>query len=139
LGKPTRQIKLQDGFRAAIYLQMADLRYNPQAQASELTGGIYRAIAPAAQVYQPEGWNQLRVSLVGTKLKVELNGTTIHDTDLASHAEEVLRHDGTKAPPVKNRPRRGRIGFQNLSRDQGKVEIRGARIQVLDPANPPQP
>lgn len=122
-----------------LELQMADLRYNPQAKLSELTGGIYRAIAPAQQVYRPEQWNKVKLSLVGGKLKVELNGTTIHDTDLAGHAEQVLRHDGTAAPPVKDRPRRGHIGFQNLSRDNGKVEIRGARIRILDPSSPPQP
>lgn len=117
-------------------LQMADQRYNPQAKPSELTGGIYRAIAPAAQLYRPEQWNRVRVSLAGTKLKVELNGTAIHDTDLATHAEAVLRHDGTPAPPLKDRPRSGRIGFQNLSRDQGQVAIRGARIRVPDPTPP---
>lgn len=116
-----------------LELQMADLRYNPEALPSELTGGIYRAIAPAAQLYQPERWNKVRVSLVGTRLTVVLNGKAIHDTDLSTHAEPVLRHDGTPAPPVKDRPRRGRIGFQNLSRDNGIVEIRNARIKVLAP------
>ena len=31
-------------------LQMADFRYNPQAKDSELTGGLYRAVAPRKQV-----------------------------------------------------------------------------------------
>ena len=115
-------------------LQMADVRYNPQALPSELTGGIYRAIAPKEQVYQPEQWNKVKVSLVGTKLHVEMNGKVIHDTDLATHAEEVLRHDGKPAPAIKDRPRRGHLGFQNLSRDNGQVEIRNARIRLLDPA-----
>ncbi len=112
-------------------LQMADFRYNPAAKPSELTGGIYRAIAPKEQVYQPEQWNRMRVSLSATKLTVELNGKLIQDTDLATHEEVVLRHDGTPAPLLKERPRRGRIGFQNLSRDNGQVAIRGARIKVL--------
>jgi hypothetical protein len=33
-------------------LQVADYRYNTQAKPSELTGGIYRAIAPSKQVYK---------------------------------------------------------------------------------------
>jgi hypothetical protein len=114
-------------------LQMADFRYNPDATPAELTGGIYRALAPSDQIYQPEKWNKLRLSLIGTKLRVELNGKVIHDTDLSTHAEPVLRHDGKPAPAIKDRPRRGRIGFQNLSRDKGQVEIRGAKIRVLDP------
>jgi hypothetical protein len=113
-------------------MQMADLRYNPQAKPSELTGGIYRAIAPMEQVYQPEQWNTVRIFLVGPKLRIELNGKEIQNTDLTDHAGPVLRHDGSAAPPVKDRPRCGRIGFQNLSRDKGQVEIRGAKIRVLD-------
>ena len=118
-------------------LQMADFRYNPQAKDSELTGGIYRAIAPTAQIYQPEQWNKMKVSLIGTKLKVVMNDKVIHDTDLATHAEEVLRHDGKPAPAIKDRPRRGCLGFQNLSRDGGQVEIRSARIRVLEQPTAP--
>lgn len=113
-------------------MQMADFRYNPQAKPSELTGGIYRAIAPKEQVYRPEQWNRVRLSLIGSKLKIELNGTAIQDLDLSTQQEQVARHDGTLAPPLKDRPLRGRIGFQNLSRDGGQVEIRGAKIRVLD-------
>jgi hypothetical protein len=110
-------------------MQMADFRYNTSAKPSELTGGLYRAVAPTEQVYKPEQWNKVRVTLKGTKFTVEMNGKTVQDTDLSTHTETVLRHDGTKAPPIKDRPLRGRIGFQNLSRDDGLVEIRGARIK----------
>jgi hypothetical protein len=117
---------------AGMEMQMADLRYNPQALPSELTGGIYRAIAPAEQVYQPEQWNKVRLSIVGTRLKVEMNGKVIHDTDLATHAGEIRDHRDNIVPKIRDRPRRGRIGFQNLSRAGGRVEIRRARIRVLD-------
>jgi hypothetical protein len=113
-------------------MQMADFRYNPEAKPSELTGGLYRAVAPTEQVYKPEQWNKVRVTLKGSKITVEMNGKTIQDTDLSTHTEKVLRHDGTAAPPIKDRPKRGRIGFQNLSRDNGQVEIRGARIKAED-------
>lgn len=110
-------------------MQMADVRYNPEATPSELTGGIYRVLAPAEQVYKPEEWNKVRVSLKAAKLVVVMNGKTIQDTDLSSHAEKVLRHDGKEAPLLKDRPLKGKIGFQNLSRDGGQVLIRGARIR----------
>lgn len=112
-------------------LQMADFRYNPDAKPSELTGGIYRAISPSNDFYKPQTWNTLRVSIIGTKLRVELNGKVIQNTDIASHAEQVLRHDGSVAPAIKDRPRKGRIGFQNLSRDGGQVEIRKARLREI--------
>ena len=115
-----------------LELQMADFRYNPKAKDSELTGSIYRAIAPAEQVYRPTEWNACRVTLKGERLKVVLNGRTIHDLNLGEQNQEVRRHDGTLAPPVKDRPRTGHIGFQELSRGEDHVQIRKARISLPD-------
>jgi hypothetical protein len=115
-----------------IELQMADFRYNPKAKDSELTGGIYRAIAPTEQVYKPTEWNKCQVSLKGERLKVVLNGKTIQDLNLEEQNQEVRRHDGTLAPPVKDRPCKGHIGFQELSRGGDHVQIRGARIKRPD-------
>jgi hypothetical protein len=116
-----------------LELQMADLRYNPEAKDSELTGGIYRAIAPKQQVYRPTEWNKYEITLQGPRLKVVLNGVLIQDVNLDEQRQVVKRHDNTEAPLVKNRPRRGHIGFQELSRGGSPVQIRGARIKVLGP------
>jgi hypothetical protein len=50
--------------------------------------------------------------------------------DLSKQDQAVKRHDGSPAPPIKDRPRRGHIGFQYLSRDDVPVQIRGARIKA---------
>jgi hypothetical protein len=113
-------------------LQMADVRYNPEAKDSELTGGIYRAIAPRVQVYKPEQWNKYHLTLKGEHLTAILNGTLIQDIDLNQQNQIVKRHNNTDAPPVKDRPRRGHIGFQELSRGEEHVQIRNAKIKVLD-------
>jgi hypothetical protein len=112
-------------------LQLADFRYNTQAKDSELTGGVYRAIAPTKQVYKPTEWNSCRIELKGPHLKVTLNGEVIQDVDLTKFDRPVKRHDGSDAPPIKDRPRRGHIGFQHLSRDDVPVQIRNARIMEL--------
>lgn len=114
-----------------IELQMADARYNPQAKGSELTGGLYRAVAPKKQVYKPMEWNSYKVTLKGAKITVVLNGETILDLDLDEQKEKVKRHDGTDAKPLAERPRRGRIGFQELSRGGSFVQIRNARVMEL--------
>ena len=44
----------------------------------------------------------------------------------------MKRHNGTDAPPVKDRPRKGHIGFQELSRGAEHAMIRNVRIKVLD-------
>ncbi|MBM3902926.1 MAG: DUF1080 domain-containing protein [Verrucomicrobia bacterium] len=113
-------------------LQMADYRYNTNATPAELTGGLYRALAPQEQVYKPEVWNRCELSLRGTRLLVRLNGVPIHDRDLAAQTNVVQRHDGRKVAPLRDRPRRGHIGFQELSRDGGHVEIRHARFRVIE-------
>jgi hypothetical protein len=115
-----------------LELQMADLRYNPQAKDSELTGGLYRAIAPKKQVYKPTEWNKYQITLQGPRLKVVLNGELIQDLDLSGQNQEVKRHNGELAPPIKDRPRRGHIGFQELSRGEEHALIRNARIKALD-------
>ncbi len=113
-------------------LQMADYRYNTSAKDSELTGGIYRAIAPLKQVYKPTEWNSYLITLAGSHMHVVLNGVLIQDLDLSRQAQEVKRHDNSLAPRVKDRPRRGHIGFQELSRGGSHVQIRNARIKVLN-------
>jgi hypothetical protein len=122
-----------------LELQMADLRYNPEAKPSELTGGLYRAVAPRQQVYKPTEWNHYELSLRGTRLRARLNGTLIHDLDLAEQTGTVKRHDGTDAPPIRDRPQRGHLGFQELSRDGAHVRIRNAFIRDLSPAGTPSP
>lgn len=116
-----------------LELQMADLRYNTNASASELTGGLYRALAPKKQVYKPEAWNSYQIRLQGSQIRVILNGTLILDQDLNTEEAVIKRHDGRNAPPLKDRPRKGKIGFQNLSRGGSPVLIRKAEIKILKP------
>lgn len=114
-----------------IELQMADFRYNPQAKDSELTGGLYRALAPSRQIYRPTEWNSYHIELRGARILVILNGEKIQDADLSSYGEPVERHDKSLAPALRERPRRGHLGFQELSRGGDHVLIRHARIKEL--------
>jgi hypothetical protein len=118
-----------------LELQMVDPRYYPPDQPvtpGELTGSLYKAVAPTSQRYRPGEWNAYRIECVGPRVRVDLNGERILDVDLDRETEPTKRHDGKDAPPLKDRPRRGHIGFQDLSRGGGHVEIRGARLAVLD-------
>ena len=76
-------------------MQVADYRYNTSAKDSELTGGIYRAVAPTKQVYRPTQWNTFRIELKGDHLKVTANGEVIQDVDLSKQDQAVKRHDGS--------------------------------------------
>jgi Domain of Unknown Function (DUF1080) len=112
-------------------MQLVDLRYKPDSKDDELTGAIYRALAPKKQVYKPLEWNSCRIELKGTKLKVVMNGETIQDMDLSKIEKGGKKHDGKDATPLKDRPKKGHIGFQHLSRDNSPVLIRKARLKEL--------
>lgn len=116
-----------------LELQMVDPRYygNEAVEPDALTGSLYKARAPRVQVFKPLDWNKYEIACQGSVLKVVLNGELIHDVDLDDEDKPVKRHDGKPAPPLKDRPHRGHIGFQELSRDGGHVEIRNVRIQEL--------
>jgi hypothetical protein len=112
-----------------LEVQMVDPRYYPSEYAfepAELTGGIYKALPPRAQVFKALEWNQYEITCRGSQIKVVLNGTVIHDTDLAQETRALER-----GAPLSQRPRRGHIGFQELSRGGGHVEIRNAQIKEL--------
>jgi hypothetical protein len=115
-----------------LEIQMNDERYNNGQDApNQLTGSFYKAIAPKKQVYKPMEWNHYVMSFKGPQVKIELNGEVIQDVNLDEHNTPVKRHDNTDAPPLKDRPRRGRIGFQELSRGGAHALIRNAKITIL--------
>jgi len=116
-----------------LEVQMCDARYNdPPDGPDKLTGSLYKALAPKKQVYKPTEWNHYVITCLGSKIKVVLNDEVIQDVDLKDYDKPVERHDGSAAPPLRDRPRKGHIGFQELSRGGGHVEIRNAKIKVLD-------
>jgi hypothetical protein len=116
-----------------LEIQMCDARYNnPPDGPDKLSGSLYKALAPNKQAYKPTEWNHYVITAVGSKIKVVLNDEVIQDVDLNDYDKPVERHDGSAAPPLKDRPRKGHIGFQELSRGGGHVQIRNAKIKVLD-------
>ena len=115
-----------------LELQMADFRYNTRAKESELTGGLYRALVPTKQVYKPEKWNSYQIRIKGNHINVTLNDELIINEDLSKHKTIIKRHNGGDAPALCDRPKSGKIGFQNLSRGGSPVLIKNAKIKTLD-------
>ena len=118
-----------------LEIQMCDPRYNkPQDTPDKLTGSLYKAVAPTKDAYKPLEWNYYTITAKGPRLTVVLNGETIQDINLDEQTAAIQRHDGKPAPPLKERPRKGHIGFQELSRggDGAHVMIRNVKIKELD-------
>ena len=115
-----------------LEIQMADERYNEGRDGPDkLTASIYKAIAPTKQVYKPTEWNHYVVTAKGPHIKVELNGQMVQDVNLDDHTQVLERNDGNKCPPLKDRPHRGHIGFQELSRGGAHVLIKNAKITEM--------
>ncbi|MBI3417495.1 MAG: DUF1080 domain-containing protein [Verrucomicrobia bacterium] len=112
-----------------LELQMVDPRYygTDKNDADTLTGAIYKAVAPTVQIYRPLEWNKYAITCRGPNIKVELNGKIILEVDLSTQTKKLER-----GAPLNLRPRKGRIGFQELSRGGGHVAIRNARVKELN-------
>jgi hypothetical protein len=111
-----------------LEIQICDERYygdDPHG-ADQLTGSLYSAIPPSKQVYKPAEWNRYEITCQGPRVTVKLNGELIQDVNLDEQTAKLER-----GKPLAERPRRGHIGFQELSRGGSRVEIRNAKIKEL--------
>lgn len=115
----------------ALEVQIVDRRYygDDDVGPEGLTGALYNAVAPSKQAYKPEEWNSYEITCVGNKITVKLNGDLIQDVDLDTQTKQLERGE-----PLAKRPRRGHIGFQELSRGGTHVQIRNARLKELNAA-----
>lgn len=126
-----------DPSQMGFEIQWVDPRYfgtNYPARDVELSGAIFRGLPPLEQAYRPLEWNRFTLSAQGSRLVAELNGRRVIDTDLATRSEPL-----THGLPLAQRPARGKIGFQEISRGTGRLEIRNARIGLPPPSRPPGP
>lgn len=80
-------------------------------------GGVIRTSAPKKMVVKPAGeWNRYQITMIGSHLKVILNGELIQDLDLSK-------------TDMKDRPMRGHISFQDEAK---RIWYRNVRIKELN-------
>lgn len=111
-----------------LELQIVDPRYYgaDQVGPGELTGSLYKGVAPTRQLFKPTEWNRYEITCRGPSVTVRLNGELIQQVNLDDQTKRLER-----GSPLKDRPRRGHIGFQELSRGGTHVEFRHVRIKEL--------
>ena len=113
-----------------LEIQMVDgeTYYRNEGRPEQLTGAIYDAVAPKDPRINPVGeWNTYEVTCRGDRVTIVLNGETVVDAKL-SQQTEVLEGAKEGTTPLAERPRSGRIGFQNLN---GTIDVRKPMIRVL--------
>ena len=117
-----------------LEIQMVDPRYYPPEQKvtpAELTSSLYLAVAGKPEFYKPADWNSYEITCKGSNVKIVLNGKQVLDVNIKELKETPKRHNGQDAVPMNQRPLKGHLGFQELSRGGGHVEIRNVRIKEL--------
>src|SRR5688572_3767708 len=103
-------------------------RGNDKVPENEKTGGIYQLFEPKEPAaFKPNDWNRYHVTLKGPRLTVKLNDVVVQDVNLDEH-----KFTPQRGKPPAQRPRKGHIGFQELSRGNTSVQIRNARIKILE-------
>jgi hypothetical protein len=89
------------------------------------TGSLYRYVAPAASAARPAGeWNALEIECRGPRIRVALNGQTLHDLDQ------------TTIEAIAQKPVAGFIALQNHG---SRAEFRRVELQKLGQPAAPAP
>jgi hypothetical protein len=85
-------------------------------QPSGCTGGIYRFLGPSADVERPAGeWQAFDVTLVGRRVTVALNGTTvIEDQEIPGITGGALDSDEGAPGPIVLQGTEGEVWFRNV-------------------------
>ncbi|MBM4026121.1 MAG: DUF1080 domain-containing protein [Planctomycetes bacterium] len=93
------------------------LRHDRHEYGARSPGAIYDAAAPRSIANLPSGqWNRCEVECHWPRLRITLNGTLLHDLDMATH--EALKY----------RLRRGFLGIQNIG---CRAQFRNLQIRPL--------
>ncbi len=102
-------------------VQIKDDRKDPDL--SDVSGAVFRRIPASGRYARPIGqWNDFRILCRGRRLRIELNGRLVSDTDI-----DTVPAQGDD-PPMSRVPDEGYIGLQNHGTP---VEFRDIRIRVL--------
>jgi hypothetical protein len=100
-------------------------RYARSLDARQAHGSAYGMVAAAKGYLRPAGqWNFEEVTVKGSKIKVELNGTVILDTDL-SKVKDLM---AGSAHPGKDRT----SGYFGFAGHNDPVEFRDVSVKTLD-------
>lgn len=111
----------KDEVFTGIEMQILDDQGKPAGIHS--CGAIYDVLAPRVNASKPAGeWNDVTITCIGSRIRIELNGTRVIDMNLDEWTAPVGKFKTAYA----EMPRAGYIGFQNHGDD---VWFRNVRIK----------
>ena len=112
-----------------LELQIMGKKYRGETEVppNERTGALYQIATPKVEAFRQDDWNHYWVTFRGPRLKIYLNGHLVQDLNL-----DEMKEAPKRGKPPAERPRKGHIGFQELSRGDTHVQIKHAKIRRLD-------
>lgn len=106
----------EDPVKKGIEVQILDCFGKEKKLGHHDMGGIIRTAAPLVNACKPAGeWNKMWVKVVGSKVKVKLNGKLVQDIDLADTAS-------------KDKPKKGYLTVQDHGEE---FWVKGFRAREL--------
>lgn len=109
---------------SALAAPFAAATTGDQIDPRQAHGSAYGIVAAKRGYQRPSGeWNYQEVTVKGSSLKVEMNGTVILDCDLA----KVTEYMGNRAYPGKDR----KSGYFGFAGHNDPVQFRHIRIKPL--------
>jgi arylsulfatase A-like enzyme len=124
---------LADPVNTGIEMQVTNSYDRPLSRGGT-AGAIYDFLAPTNNTVRPPGqWNQARLTVVGSRIQVELNDEKILEMDIDRWTKAGTNPDGTSNSferPLKDFPREGHIGLQDHGRP---IWYRNIRVKRLKP------
>lgn len=103
----------KDNVQTGIEVQVDVPRGKPGKHS---VGAIYDLIAPTKENARKDDWNGLKITALGSKLTVEMNGERVAEMDLDRWTEGNKNPDGSKnkfKTALKDFKREGHIGLQD--------------------------
>lgn len=117
-----------DGAYTGMEIQVIDddAKHWGKLQSWQMTGSIYHEVAPAVRATKAAGtWQTMEIIAQGPVVRVIVNGVQIVNANLDEYTTTLAKG----AAPLKDRPRRGFIGFQNHG---SGIEYRNVCVKRLE-------
>ncbi|MDF1823008.1 MAG: DUF1080 domain-containing protein [Verrucomicrobiales bacterium] len=131
--RSTREDPVHHGHEVQLMDNVGFQKTHGEKDERKLNGSFYEGKGPSAHPANPVGqWDTLKLRAVGPRIVCHINGVEVFDVDVNDWPEVGKNPDGTDNKfkvAIKDKPRKGYIGFQNHGQ---VVSFKEIKIQSLD-------
>ncbi|MEM7601985.1 MAG: DUF1080 domain-containing protein [Verrucomicrobiota bacterium] len=130
--RSTREDSVHQGHEVQLMDNVGFQKTHGEKDERKLNGSFYEGRGPLAHPANPVGeWDTLKLKAVGSSVVCHINGVKVFDVDVDDWTEVGKNPDGTSNKfkvAIKDKPRKGYIGFQNHGQVVWFKDIRVTRL-----------